>query len=551
MWALHNRFLLLSAKLELFPGGEIVKKLMFGAALVTALTLLPVAPSHAGPPAIDNGPAVSEAPESTGNVCLDTNVSSALPKAKPGDLLAPPQDLTDEAGLVTGRIYRVIYGTSAPADATQAACAIVAVPSGQEISHVVMQGHGAWGLKQECMPSMDIRNFVPDRSPGMQYLGPLFSTVQARGAYVAPDYPAAGVGSTRLTPFLHGVSQGVSMLDAARVVTGNPEAFGLPEVAPDAELPLVITGYSQGGGAALWAAQLAKYYFDLQGEQRLDLAGVIAYEPGGTQLVAAPQEPRALDGSHLADRVAYDAFSGTIYFGWLARSWGDIKKANRGRIPFGPTAGISPSAVLSKEGLATSSEIVKLCTTTQLAELVRAGLKYGDSDKHRLLKAPFAGSKRDGKWTSAFDTTCRRAKDFPQAVRDACAWIRFNTLGPNGANPFPKIPTNNAGEPAPMYLVQGRADSSVWCVDDTGDVEARNCVTAQYYDSLKPSYCNGQGHLHVDYLAGVSHGNVFWPNLTNRETGEFYIGSPYEKFITGAIAGTLPNTCKVSNVDPR
>lgn len=524
---------------------------MLGVVLVTALTVPAVTPSQADPPAIDTSPTVGEARESTGNVCLDTNVSGALSKARPGDLLAAPQDLTEEAGLITGRIYRVLYGTSAPADATQAACAIVAVPIGEEISHVVVEGHGAWGLKQECLPSMDVRNFVPDPNPGMQFLGPIFSTLRAQGAFVAPDYPAAGVGSPRLMPFLHGVSQGVSMLDAARVVTGNPAAFGLREVPPDAELPLVMAGYSQGGGAALWAAQLAKYYFDLQGERRLNLAGVIAYEPGGTQLVAAPQEPRALDGSHLADRVAYDAFSGTVYFGWLAHSWGDIKMANRGRIPFGPTAGISPSAVLSKEGLATSSEVVKFCATTQLAELGLAVMKYRDPDKHRLLKAPFAGSKRDGKWISAFDTTCRRAKDFPRSVRDVCAWMRFNTLGPNGVNPFPKIPTNNAGEPAPIYLAHGRVDSSVWCVDDTGDVDARNCVTAQYYNSLKPSYCNGQGYLHVDYLAGVSHGNVYWPNLKNRETGEFYIGSPYERFVTGATAGTLPKTCKVSNVDPK
>lgn len=524
---------------------------MSAVALVAALVLVPINPSQAGPPAIAASPTVSESRESSSNVCLDTDVQQTLTQASPGDLLAPPQDLTAEAGLVVGRIYRVIYATSAPAGATQAACTIVAVPEGQQVNHLVMEGHGAWGLKQECLPSMSVRNFVQSSDPESQARGPLFSTVKSNGVFVAPDYPAAGVGSTRLMPFLHGVGQGVSMLDAARVVTGNPEAFGLSAIAPDAEIPMIIGGYSQGGGAALWAAQLSKYYLELQGDRTLDLAGVIAYEPGGTQLVAAPGEPRAMDGYHLADRVAYDAFSGTVYFSWIARSWSEIRDANVGPLPFGPTSQVSASAILSKEGLATSSEAVKFCATNQILQLGLVVAKYRDPDKHRLLRSPFAGSKKDGRWQSAFDSACRKAKGLPRGARDACAWMRFNTLGPNGVNPFPKIPTNNAGEPAPIYLAHGREDSSVWCVDDTGDVEARNCVTAQYYDSLRASYCDGQGYLHVDYLAGVSHGNIYWPNFTNRETGEFYNGSPYEKFISGAIAGTLPKTCEVKNIPPK
>lgn len=530
--------------------GGIVKTLMSVIGVTLGLALVPIAPSQAGTPTSAVPSPAGEPRQTSFNVCLDTDVTNALSTASPGDLLAQPQDLTLEAGLIEGRIYRVIYGTSAPAGTTQAACTIVAVPEGQTVSHLVLEGHGAWGLKQECLPSMSIRNFVQGTDATSQGAGPLFSTVKSNGAFIAPDYPAADVGGTRLMPFLHGVTQGVSMLDAARVVTGNATAFGLSAIAPDAELPLVVTGYSQGGGAALWAAQLAKHYLELQADRTLDLAGVLAYEPGGTQLVAASREPRALDGYHLADRVTYEGFAGTIYFSWLAQSWSEMSQANAGPLPFGPTPKISASAVLSKEGLTTAKEVVRYCSTMQL-QLGLAAMKYRDPDKHRLLKAPFAGTKKDGKWQSAFDATCRRTKNLSASARTVCAWIRFNTLGPNGENPFPKLPTNNAGELTPVYLIHGRDDHTVWCVDDSGDVEPRNCVTAQYYESLEPAYCQGQGHLHVDYLAGFGHGSIYWPSMTNRETGGFYFGSPHEKFISGAVAGTLPKTCAINNVELR
>lgn len=519
---------------------------------VIAVAVTPLHGAAAQPPKIAGALSGPDQRADSGNVCLDTDVTAVLATSAPGDLLAPPQDVTLEVGLIEGRIYRVIYATSGPGGKPQAACTIVATPEDGGVSSFLVEGHGAWGLKQECQPSMNATNFVSSPDPETQGAGPLFSTVKSGGVFVAPDYPAAGVGGNRLQPVGHGVAQGVSMIDAARIVTRNPEAFGLAAIPPDAEIPLVLTGYSQGGGAALWAGQLASYYLEMQGDRSLDLAGVIAYEPGGTQLVASGQESRSLDGFHLADRFAYGSFSGTVYLSWIARSWSQITQADKGPLPFGPSSKIQLSSVLSKSGIETSKKTVQYCSASS-SDLLQLGLAvaaYRNPDKARLLTRPFAGSKRGGSWKSAFDTTCARGSGVPKGARNICAWLQFNTVGPNGVNPYPKYARNNAGELVPIHLIHGRDDRTIWCVDDAGVVEPRNCLTAQFYDSIAPAYCQGEAYLHVDYMAGVGHGGVYWQSLTNRETGSWYFGSPFETFVSGALNGTLPKTCSINYLDP-
>lgn len=524
---------------------------IFISILVTSLVLVmsPPATGVAGVPA-NSARTTYESPRAdTGNVCLDSDVSSLLSSAQPGGLLAPPQDVTAESGLIEGRLYRVLYATSAPNGKAQAACAMVATPEGTSINSFLVEGHGAWGLKQECQPSMKVTNFVSSPDPSAQGAGPLFSTVKSGGVFVAPDFPAAGTGSENLQPIGHGVAQGVSMLDAARVVTGNPTEFGLAPVASDAEIPLVFTGYSQGGGAALWAAQLTTFYLNLRRDRTLNLAGVIAYEPAGTQIVAAPQEPRSLDGFHFADRISYGSLTGSIYLSWVARSWSQIRQADSGALPFGPSGGVQLSSVLSKTGVQTSAETVRFCSSEQLL-LGLTVAKYRNPNSYRLLQAPFAGAKTKGVWKSAFDVTCSKTSGLSRPVRNVCAWLQFNTIGPNGLNPFPKLPTDNAGELVPIHLVHGTDDHTVWCVDSEGAVEPRNCLTAQFYDSLASAYCGGNGYLHADYMIGVGHGGIYWPSFTNRETGGWYFGSPFETFVSGALAKTLPKTCGTTNLEP-
>jgi hypothetical protein len=196
-----------------------------------------------------------------------------------------------------------------------------------------------------------------------------------------------------------------------------------------------------------------------------------------------------------------------------------------------------------------SAETVKFCSSEQLL-LGLTVAKYRNPDSDRLLQAPFAGAKTRGVWKSAFDVTCSKSTGLSRPARNVCAWLQFNTIGPNGLNPYPKLPTNNAGELVPIHLVHGTDDHTVWCVDSAGAVEPRNCLTAQFYESLAPAYCGGKGYLHADYMIGVGHGGIYGPSFTNRETGAWYFGSPFETFVSGALANTLPKTCGTNNLEP-
>ena len=504
---------------------------------------------QASPPQGTQSLAAAVEPRSDPHVCTSTDVSRLIDTAKPGDLLAPPQDVTAESGLVDGRLYRILYATTAPAGRSRAACAIVALPEGDTLKSVLIEGHGAWGLHQRCQPSMALTNFVGNSDPGAQGAGPLFTTVKSGGAFIAPDYPAAGTGGNQLQPFVHGVAQGLSVLDAARAVTNNPSALGLAPIAPNAEIPLVLAGYSQGGGAVLWAGQLAKYYFDRLDDHRLDLAGVMALEPGGVQLVASPREPRNLIGHHLVDSIMYTNPISAVYFSWVVRSWSQLTAANAGPIPFGPSATVSPSGVLSSDGLATAAEVIQYCSS-EFAPLALAAGKYADPNVHRLLRSPFAGASRNGIWATAVDRTCQRLKDIPKKAAQWCQWLQFNNAGPNGVNPFPKFATDNDGQLVPLYLLHGRNDTTVRCVDDSGDVDPENCVTRQFYDSLSARYCSGKGHLTAEYFAGVGHGDLYWRVMQSPEPGTWYFGSRFEQFVSAAIAGTLPRTCQQMHSAP-
>ena len=83
---------------------------------------------------------------------------------------------------------------------------------------------------------------------------------------------------------LVGVSEGRSMLDAGRAARQIPGIY----VAE----PTAITGFSQGGHAALWAAQLAAEWTP---EQQIigTVVGAPASEPAALASWAAPQPDAA------------------------------------------------------------------------------------------------------------------------------------------------------------------------------------------------------------------------------------------------------------------
>lgn len=105
---------------------------------------------------------------------------------------------------------------------------------------------GTRGLGDRCAPSYTL-------SQGADYEGLFINALLARGWAVAiSDYEGLGTPGTHT--YMVGPAQGRAALDVVRAAQRLPEA-GL---SPDA--PVGLMGYSQGGGAAGWAAELAGTY---------------------------------------------------------------------------------------------------------------------------------------------------------------------------------------------------------------------------------------------------------------------------------------------------
>jgi hypothetical protein len=134
---------------------------------------------------------------------------------------------------------------------------------------VVAYAPGTQGWGDQCAPSNEIASGTFDEQFAVNNL-------LARGwAVSVTDYPGLGTPGDEL--YNVGIPEGYGVLDALRAATLVPGA-GLSPGAP-----MAIEGYSQGGGAADWAAQLQPSY-----APGLKLTGVAGGgTPANLQAVAA------------------------------------------------------------------------------------------------------------------------------------------------------------------------------------------------------------------------------------------------------------------------
>ena len=179
---------------------------------------------------------------------------------------------------------RVMYRSTSRTGTPIAVTGTVLTPTkpwlGNGSRPVVGYAVGTQGLGDQCAPSRQL-------AAGSEYEGAFISGLLARGyGVVVTDYE--GLGTAGVHTYIDRVSQGHAVLDSIRAAQRLPEA-GLPDAGP-----VGITGYSQGGGAAASAAELAASY-----APELKIKGTVAgATPADLDIVA-----RNLDGS--------------LYFGFL------------------------------------------------------------------------------------------------------------------------------------------------------------------------------------------------------------------------------------------
>ncbi len=158
----------------------------------------------------------------------------------------------DSAGVsnVLVRSTRVLYRSTNRAGEADVVSGSVIVPKAPWIGPgkrpVIGYAVGTQGLDDRCAPS---RQF----SAGVEYEGIFMNGLLARGyALAVTDYE--GLGTPGMHTYMDRVSQGRAVLDAVRA------AQRLPGSGLSRANPVALFGYSQGGGGAASAAELAGSY---------------------------------------------------------------------------------------------------------------------------------------------------------------------------------------------------------------------------------------------------------------------------------------------------
>lgn len=200
--------------------------------------------------------------------------------AKAGQLLRADAD--PSGAPAGGSAVRLMYSTLDPDRGTVAASAALYVPDSTTASalQLVVWAHPESGIAAGCAPSITGEY---SRQPTVLQL------LAAGYAVLAPDYVGLGVDGP--PSFLVGVSEARALLDAVRA------AGQVPGVRIGST---VIWGYSQGGHAALWAAELAASY-----APELKIVGIAALTPIADPGTVLAESSGSKEASNLATYLLY------------------------------------------------------------------------------------------------------------------------------------------------------------------------------------------------------------------------------------------------------
>ena len=159
----------------------------------------------------------------------------------------------------------VLYTSRTPQNKSVAVSGSVAVPRGKPPKGgwpVITWAHGTTGVADVCAPSRDFQG-TPNPT-GEAYINPELDAWLAAGyAVLRTDYQ--GLGTPGKHPYLVGKAEGRGVLDIVQAAR---------ELDPRIGKRYLISGHSQGGHAALFAAGEASSYLP-----KLHLRGTVAFAP--------------------------------------------------------------------------------------------------------------------------------------------------------------------------------------------------------------------------------------------------------------------------------
>jgi pimeloyl-ACP methyl ester carboxylesterase len=208
-----------------------------------------------------------------------------LPELEPGEIIrAEPMDAYLVPGIrLRAHAWRVMYRSTGAVGESTAVTGTVLLPLGRRrVRPLIGFAIGTHGIGDMAAPSRLL-------SAGHDWEAGLMAMVLARGYAVAvTDYQ--GLGTPGDHAYMVGQALGRNVLDVMRA------ARSLDYECLPVDGPAAVIGYSEGGFAAAWAAQLQPAY-----APEMDLAGVAAGAAAADMEVAGPR----LSGSFFSFFMAY------------------------------------------------------------------------------------------------------------------------------------------------------------------------------------------------------------------------------------------------------
>lgn len=277
----------------------------------------------------------------------------------PGTLLAcEPVTLSQVPGNIPMKAWKVQYVSTDVHGTKIAVSGTVAVPAaawtGSGARPIVAFNPGTLGLGPQCAFSKQLAGAYQDEIEGDN----IAAILRAGWAVAATD--GAGYLTGDVHTYVVGKNAGHALLDIARTAAKVPGG-GLKPSAP-----VGIWGYSEGGQASLWAAQLAASY-----APNLNVAGdASGGVPGDLKVTAA-----ALNGSAWAGLLA-DALIG------LHTGYPDM--------PF--------TALLNSAGHSAVAQAESLCTAGTVAAFAGAHIESYTTN-HLTLNQIYALHGPEGTWS--------------------------------------------------------------------------------------------------------------------------------------------------------
>jgi hypothetical protein len=176
---------------------------------------------------------------------------SPTPTGSAGELVwYRPATINLNVALPSGKAWTILYQSTDQHGTPDWVTGTVIVPaskwSGRGERPVVTYAEGTQGLGQSCAPSLQI-------AAGTEYDGgAIIESLKKGYAVTVTDYQGYTTGS--VPTYTAGKAEGQAVLDAVRA------GRQVPGSGIGASAPVIVWGYSQGGQAAGWAAELQQSY---------------------------------------------------------------------------------------------------------------------------------------------------------------------------------------------------------------------------------------------------------------------------------------------------